>query len=81
MLYCFTRTTVWGKWLEIKEALAYHIKEIVEAAGSGFAFPSQSVYLETLPFETPEVFAPPQESKPESGGAIGDEPNAENRFR
>ncbi len=49
MLYCFTRTTDWGEWLEIKEALAFRIKDIVRNAGSNFAFPSQSVYLETLP--------------------------------
>lgn len=46
MLYCFTRTTDWGKWLEIKETLALTIKKIVKDAGSSFAFPSQSVYLE-----------------------------------
>ncbi len=49
MLYCFTRTTVWGEWLEIKERLAYAVKKIVENAGAGFAFPSQSVYVETWP--------------------------------
>jgi MscS family membrane protein len=60
MLYCFTRTTVWGEWLELKEQLAYRIKEIVEGAGTGFAFPSQSLYVETLPEENPEVFVPPE---------------------
>ena len=59
MLYCFTITTNWGEWLEIKERLAYRIKEIVEGAGSGFAFPSQSLYVETVPSETPEAFVPP----------------------
>ena len=59
MLYCFTKTTVWGEWLEIKEALAYRIKDIVEGAGTGFAFPSQSVYIEALPGERPEMFTPP----------------------
>jgi len=49
MLYCFTRTTDWGEWLEIKESLALEVKDIVQKAGSSFAFPSQSVYLETLP--------------------------------
>ncbi|MDA0786683.1 MAG: mechanosensitive ion channel family protein, partial [Proteobacteria bacterium] len=34
MVYCFTKTTVWGEWLEVKEALAYRIKEIVEGAGT-----------------------------------------------
>ncbi len=59
MLYCFTKTTDWGEWLEIKEALAYRIKEIVEGAGSAFAFPSQSLYVESLPGDLPEVFVPP----------------------
>jgi len=59
MVYCFTKSTVWGTWLEIKEKLAYHIKDTVEAAGTGFAFPSQSVYVETLPADTPESFIPP----------------------
>jgi len=60
MVYCFTRTTVWGEWLKIKEALAYHIKQTVEGAGTAFAFPSRSIYLETVSGEKPEVFVPPE---------------------
>jgi len=59
MLYCFTKTTNWGEWLEIKERLAYHIKDVVEGAGSGFAFPSTSLYVESMPGDAPEVFMPP----------------------
>ena len=60
MLYCFTRTTVWAEWMRIKEELALHAKQLVEEAGTGFAFPSRSVYLETVPFGVPESFpAPP----------------------
>ncbi|MDE0992223.1 MAG: mechanosensitive ion channel family protein [Rhodospirillales bacterium] len=59
MLYCFTKTTNWGEWLEIKEQLAYRIKQIIEGAGSGFAFPSQSLYIEAIPSERPELFVPP----------------------
>lgn len=66
MLYCFTKTTNWGEWLEIKERLAYRIKEIVEGAGTGFAFPSQSIYVESLPADRPEVFVPPTGSEPGS---------------
>ncbi|MFN2289387.1 MAG: mechanosensitive ion channel family protein [Chromatocurvus sp.] len=55
LVYCFTNTTVWAEWLEIKERLAYRIKEIVEGAGAGFAFPSRSLYLETTG-DAPEVF-------------------------
>ena len=61
LVYCFTHTKVWGEWLEIKERLAYKIMEVVHGAGTGFAFPSTSIYLEKLPGETPELFVPPQE--------------------
>ncbi len=60
MLYCFTITTNWGEWLEVKEALAYKIKEVVEGAGSGFAFPSRALYVEALPGGGPEPFVPPE---------------------
>ncbi len=60
LLYCFTKTTNWGEWLQIKEALAYKVKDIVESAGTGFAFPSRSLYVESLPGESPEVFVPPR---------------------
>lgn len=60
MLYCFTKTIVWGEWLEIKEELALVIKDIVAKNNSGFAYPSQSIYLENFPQtvdqKTPEVF-------------------------
>lgn len=59
MLYCFTKTTMWGEWLRIKEELAYAIKGVVEDAGTGFAFPSQSIYVEQMPGERPDVFVPP----------------------
>jgi len=60
LLYCFTKTTAWGEWLAVKEHLAYKIKEIVEGHGSSFAFPSTSLYVETLPFGTPEPFSLPE---------------------
>ena len=55
MLYCFTKTTEWGKWLEIKEQLAFAIMEIFEEANAAFAFPSQSVYLENLSNGEPDI--------------------------
>ncbi|WP_417491391.1 mechanosensitive ion channel family protein [Maricaulis sp.] len=56
MLYCFTRTTNWGEWLRLKEDLAFTIKTIVEEAGTDFAFPSSSIYLE----QGAELFSPPE---------------------
>ena len=60
LLYAFTKTTNWVQWLTVKEMLAYKVKEIVEGAGVGFAFPSQSVYVEALP-------GPPPAGGPEAG--------------
>ena len=45
----------------MKEKLAYKVKEIVEEAGTSFAFPSQSIYVETVPSEQVEIFVPPSE--------------------
>ncbi len=56
MLYCFTRTTTWSEWLEIRERLAFRLMDIVEGAGAKFAYPSQSVYVESIAGQTPEVF-------------------------
>jgi len=61
LLYCFTKTTNWGEWLEIKEEFAFAIKDIVEnKAGSSFAFPSTSIYVESLPGQEAEPFIPPK---------------------
>ncbi len=62
MLYCFTKTTNWGEWLEIKETLALEVKDIVENAGSSFAFPSQSIYIEQAPSDV-ENFPIPEKVK------------------
>ena len=59
MLYCFTKTTAWGEWLACKERLAYKIKTIVESHGTAFAFPSTSLYVESLPPGQPETFPLP----------------------
>lgn len=59
MLYCFTRSTDWGEWLRVREALVLAIKALVEKAGAGFAFPSQSIYVESWPAE---ATAPPSDS-------------------
>jgi len=62
MLYCFTNSIVWEQWLEIKERLALKIKEIVEGAGSSFAFPSRTIYMTDIAGEKPEIFVPPEKN-------------------
>ena len=46
LIYCFTSTNDWEKFLEIKEKLAMEIKKKVEDLKLNFAFPSQSIYIE-----------------------------------
>jgi MscS family membrane protein len=46
LIYCFTSTNDWEKFLYIKESLAIMIKNKVDELGLKFAFPSQSIYIE-----------------------------------
>ena len=43
---CFTASSSFTAWLEVKEKLAIEIKQIVEKNNAAFAFPSQSIYIE-----------------------------------
>ena len=58
LVQTFTVTNDWGEYLKVKEDLAVKIIEIVEKNSAGFAFPSQSIYLESLPSDKPEIFNP-----------------------
>lgn len=58
LVQTFTLTNDWGEYLKVKEKLAVKIIEIVENNKAGFAFPSQSLYLESLPGNTTEIFNP-----------------------
>ena len=58
LVQAFTLTNDWGEYLKIKENLAVKIIEIVEKNKAGFAFPSQSLYIEAYPNDKPEIFNP-----------------------
>ena len=58
LIYTFTNTTNWGQWLELKEELALEIMNIIEKAGTGFAFPSRTVYMQQQ--DPPEIMSPPE---------------------
>ncbi|CBG39427.1 mechanosensitive ion channel family protein [Helicobacter mustelae] len=49
LVYCFSKSVVWGEFLDIKQDVMFRIMKIVEENGLSFAFPSQSLYIETLP--------------------------------
>jgi len=63
LVQAFTVTNDWGEFLKIKENLAVKIIEIVDKKSAGFAFPSQSLYVESLPSDKPEIFNPKKELK------------------
>ena len=45
-LICFTKTTAYLEWMNVKDVLAIEIKNIVEKNKASFAFPSTSIYVE-----------------------------------
>ena len=63
LVQTFTVTNDWAEFLKIKENLAVKIIEIVENNGAGFAFPSQSLYVEKLSDEKTEIFNPQSTNK------------------
>jgi MscS family membrane protein len=48
LIYTFTNTSNWKKYMDIKQDVGFKIMKIVEKNGSSFAFPSQSIYFENL---------------------------------
>lgn len=51
LVQAFFRTNSWAEFAPAREELLLEIMGIVEAAGTGFAFPSRSLYVET-PLQT-----------------------------
>lgn len=49
MVQCFSKGTDYGEFMRRKEELAFAVQQIVERNGSAFAYPSQSIYIETGP--------------------------------
>lgn len=62
IVYTFTRTKEWEPYLALKQELALAIKQIVEAQGAGFAFPSRTIYLARGGGEVPDLFEPEAET-------------------
>ncbi|MCE3037209.1 mechanosensitive ion channel family protein [Helicobacter sp. faydin-H20] len=55
LVYCFSKSVAWGEFLNIKEDVMFKIMEIVRNNNLSFAFPSQSVYVESLPVTTKDL--------------------------
>ncbi|HIM94699.1 MAG TPA: mechanosensitive ion channel family protein [Campylobacterales bacterium] len=48
-IYTFSNTANWEKYMNIKEDVNLKIMKIIEENGSDFAFPSRSLYVESMP--------------------------------
>ncbi|WP_241765200.1 mechanosensitive ion channel family protein [Hyphomonas beringensis] len=60
LIYTFTNTKDWGEWLAIKEEFAVAVMDIIARAGTSFAFPSRTIYMQEM--DPPEIMAPPARS-------------------
>ena len=47
--YFFTKTTVWVEYMSVRENVNLKIMKIVEKNGADFAFPTQSLHIESMP--------------------------------
>lgn len=48
LVYCFTKSVKWEQWLIVKEDVMHQIMGILEANNLEFAFPSLSIYNESM---------------------------------
>jgi len=56
-IYTFTNTSNWREYLRIREDINLKIIEIVRRHKANFAFPSQSIYIESLPQKREALFS------------------------
>jgi MscS family membrane protein len=61
MVYCFSDTSDWSQWLQIKQEVYLSMMRLLEDLGLQIAFPSQTVYLKHVD-KFPE-FLPPASNK------------------
>lgn len=53
--YFFTKTTVWSEYLAVRESVNLELMRIVEKSGAAFAFPTQTLHVESLPDSFPKA--------------------------
>jgi MscS family membrane protein len=57
MIYCFTTTTRWAEYLQVRQELFFEFMKAIERLGLDFAFPTQTVHLEMPGDPRPDVRA------------------------
>ena len=56
-IYCFTRSTVWADYLAARQNFMLKIMRLVDELGLEFAFPTQTLHVESLPKAEPDLSA------------------------
>jgi len=72
LIYAFAAQSKWETYLSIRQSVNLEIMRIVERHGASFAFPSQSVYIESMP-ETADTPARTNTAPTEPKGVLSDE--------
>ena len=67
MIYCSTKTTVWGEYMDVRQRFYLDVMRLVAGVGTQMAYPSQSLYVETPVgrFGEPAPGCPPTIETPE----------------
>lgn len=58
MVYTFTKTTEWVRYHEVKQDVLLKIAAVIASHGAEIAFPTQSLYVESLPDEAMAAAGP-----------------------
>ncbi len=48
LIYCFTKTTAWGEFLQAKQEFMLKLMSCVNEMGLDFAFPTQTIHVENM---------------------------------
>ncbi|MBU1700053.1 MAG: mechanosensitive ion channel family protein [Candidatus Eisenbacteria bacterium] len=59
LVYCFTKTTAWADHLEARQKLLTRIMQYLESMGLEVAFPTRSIYLESVDTDAEHVLNGP----------------------
>lgn len=68
LVYCFTRTTDWIKYHEVREDVLLKIGELIEGRGAEIAFPTRTLKIDAVP---PELAGTGEPGHEEGAGGEG----------
>lgn len=70
-LYFFTKTTVWGEYLQVREDCNLKILQILEEEGIELAFPSRRLYVDEMPNRRSQTMSAEASDHGDEGDEMG----------